>query len=63
MRNSNPNGQSTVAGSATTPKSSRTVNRSIIDLDARFGHVFHKVTEFPSPQPFQNLKNSVAIGM
>lgn len=62
MRNSNPLAQTTASASSTTTKSTRTVNRNTIDLDAKFGHAFHNVTEFPAPQPFQNLKNGVSVG-
>lgn len=63
MRNSNPIGQTPIAASATTPKSTRTMNLTAVDLDAKFSHKFHNVTEFPAPQPFQNLKNGISIGM
>lgn len=32
--------------------------RFIIDLDAKFGHSFHNVTEFPAPSPFTRFEKS-----
>lgn len=37
---------------------SRSSNRVIIDLEAKFSHLFHNVTEFPPPPPFTNLPKS-----
>lgn len=33
-------------------------NRITVDLEAKFGHLFHNVTEFPPPSPFTNLPKS-----
>lgn len=51
------------SANTTTPKSSRTINLTIVDLDARYGHAFHSVAEFPSPSPFQNLKYAGSAGL
>lgn len=32
--------------------------RFLIDLDAKFGHSFHNVTEFPAPSPFTRFEKS-----
>lgn len=32
--------------------------RFVIDLDAKFGHSFHNVTEFPAPSPFTRFEKS-----
>lgn len=34
---------------------SRDSNKMVIDIEAKFGHLFHNVTEFPSPPPFTNV--------
>lgn len=43
---------------STTSNSSRSVTRIIVDLDAKFGHTFHNVTEFPAPSPFTKFEKS-----
>ncbi|XP_031640178.1 WAS/WASL-interacting protein family member 2 isoform X4 [Contarinia nasturtii] len=64
MRNSN-GGQvttvvqhQTVATSVTSNSTRTVVNRFVIDLEAKFGHTFHNVTEFPAPQPFTKFEKS-----
>lgn len=61
MRNSN-GAQATVVQHQTittvTPNSTRTVTRFVMDLDAKFGHSFHNVTEFPAPSPFTKFEKS-----
>lgn len=62
MRNSN-GAQATVVQHQTfvttvTPNSTRTVTRFVMDLEAKFGHSFHNVTEFPPPQPFTKFEKS-----
>ncbi|XP_055316855.1 WAS/WASL-interacting protein family member 2 isoform X2 [Sitodiplosis mosellana] len=63
MRNSN-GAQATVVQhqasivTSVTPNSTRTVTRFVMDLEAKFGHSFHNVTEFPPPQPFTKYEKS-----
>lgn len=62
MRNSN-GGQATVVQHQTivtsvTPNSTRTVTRFVMDLETKFGHSFHNVTEFPAPSPFTKFEKS-----
>lgn len=65
MRNSNgaqativQHQQATIVTTVVTPNSTRTVNRFVMDLEAKFGHSFHNVTEFPPPQPFTKYDKS-----
>lgn len=63
MRNSN-GAQSTIVQhqtivSTVTPNATRTaVTRFVVDLDSKFGHAFHNVTEFPAPSPFTKFEKS-----
>jgi len=37
---------------------SQTITRLVVDLEARYSVLFHNVSEFPTPRPFQNIEKS-----
>lgn len=52
------NSTNSIASTTIAYKSQNVNNQKTIDIDAKFGHLFHNVTEFPPPSPFTNLPKS-----
>lgn len=49
----------TIVSTTLSPNATRTnVTRFVVDLDSKFGHSFHNVTEFPAPSPFTKFEKS-----